>query len=269
MSKKSKIDPEDISLPLEGIDTHAHLSLKHFQNDLENVIQKAKKCGIKYIGNVFLSSEEFFNNIDRLQNNKNIFYILGIHPHDAEKLGNIKEIKKIKDICSKYNIKAIGEIGLDYHYNFSKPKFQKEIFEQQIDLALSLNKPIVIHSREAKEDTFSILNNFKIKKCLFHCFSYDKEALDKILENEWYISLPGTITFKKSKQIQDIAKYTPLNRIMLETDSPYLTPEPYRGKRNEPAFIVFSAYKLAEIKQKDVLEIWKQTAINAKFFFDI
>ncbi|MDQ7031960.1 MAG: TatD family hydrolase [Desulfonauticus sp.] len=267
-NKKIRISPETISLPCCGVDSHAHLSLKNFQNNLNQVLKRANRCGVQYIGNVFLSCDEFIKNVNNLKN-KNIFFILGIHPHDGQKLG-VKEIEKIRQICLEYDIKAIGEIGLDYYYNFSEPKIQQKIFEYQINLALELNKPIVIHSREAKEDTFAILNNFKkINKCLFHCFSYGKSEIRKILDQGWSVSFSGAITFKKSQELQEIAKYTPIRHILLETDCPYLTPEPYRGKKNEPAFIVFSAYKLAFLKKKNVIDIWYYTGQNAKKFFNI
>lgn len=267
MSKKKikRISPKILSLPRIGIDTHAHLGMS---KNIENIIENSLFCGIKKIGNVFLSSIEYYKYKEKFDKYP-LFYILGIHPHDAKKV-DLTEIKNIKKIILKdKKVKALGEIGLDYFYDFSPKNIQQKIFELQLQLAQDLNIPVVIHSREAKEDTFSILKNFKLKKVLFHCFSYDKQEAKKIIEKNWIISYSGALTFKKANKLRRVAKYVPLEQVVLETDSPYLTPEPYRGKENEPAYMLFTAYSLSKITGVDVLYIWEKTSKNATDFFNL
>ncbi|KUJ96556.1 MAG: TatD DNase family protein [Desulfonauticus sp.] len=265
--KKTKIYPEILSLPRVGIDTHAHLSMSKLE-ELPSIIERALFCGISKIGNVFLSSTEYYQYRDFFSNYP-IFFILGIHPHDASKVNNqeIENIKKI--ILEDRNVKALGEVGLDYYYNFSSPQEQKKILEVQLSIAKDLDIPVVIHSRDAKEDTFSILKNFNLSRVLFHCFSYGKEEAKKVLEQGWLLSYSGALTFTKNISLQEVAKYVPLESVVLETDSPYLTPMPYRGKTNQPAYMLFTAYALSKIIKKDVLSVWEQTAKNSRLFFNL
>jgi len=268
-TKNKRISPEELALPSVGVDTHAHLVFADFQNDLEEVLRRAKKCGLKAIGNIYLSSQEFITHHSRINSAEiDVFNVIGIHPHDAQKLG-LSELERIKQLLARYEFKAIGEIGLDYHYHYSPPQVQQQVFEAQLELAINLGLPVVIHSREAAEDTLAILNKFQPQDCIFHCFSYNLEVAKKILDKGWFISFSGTLTFKKNISLKQVAAYAPLEMVLLETDCPFLAPHPYRGKRNEPAFTLFTAYELARLKNLDVTQVWSQTGQNAKKVFKI
>lgn len=260
-------------LPKKGVDSHAHLDLKNFGPDLPEVIQRAEQAGIELIGNVFLGPDKYFQNRDLFINFPGIFFLLGIHPHDAQK-ANHDYLNKIKTAFSEDNnkrIKALGEIGLDYYWNRSPQKVQRQIFQSQLRLAKENDWPVVIHSREAERETIKILLDlgFRNRPLLWHCFSGDKQLAKELITYGWMLSIPGIVTFNQAKKLQQAVKQIPLNVFTLETDCPFLAPEPYRGKRNEPAYIVSAAVKIAEIKDVEPRQIWTKTGQNAKDFFGL
>lgn len=251
-------------------DTHAHLDDNAYEDDLKNVIQKIKDENIKYIVNpgcdfktskkaIMLSNEYDF-----------IYSAVGYHPNDVLN-ADIKILDKIKNLAETNDkVVAIGEIGLDYHYDGYDKNKQYEFFIAQIELARDLNLPIIIHSRDASEDTYNILKEHKkTVKSVLHCYSQSKEMAKKYLDLGCYMSFGGSITFKNAKGLLDVVKYIPLDRIFLETDSPYLTPQPFRGKRNSPIYVKLVAKKLSELKNISINEIYSQTFSNATNFFDI
>src|SRR6056297_1308802 len=254
-----------------GIDTHAHLDLKQFRDDLEQVLNRAQGKGLQKIRNVFLGPEAYENRPVILDEWPFIFFILGIHPHDAEKAnqGTIQKIEKITQ--SDFRLRAVGEIGLDFYWMRSQEQSQINTFRDQLALAKSIDYPVVIHSRQAETECLEILLDmgFKDRPLLWHCFSRETSFAEKILANGWTISLPGIITYKNASGLQAAVKEIPLSRTVIETDCPFLTPEPYRPKRNEPSYIIHTAKKVAELKGTSLEKVWETTADNARHFFQL
>ncbi len=271
MSKKKRPLPQSLNLPPIGVDTHAHLDLAEFVDDLSEVLERAKQSGICQIGNVFLGPEAYKNSKNRLDLQNCFFYLLGIHPNDSENVTetHISEMEFFFQTDQK--LKAVGEIGLDYFHNKVTSNQQKRIFRLQLELAKSCDKPVVIHSRNAFADTIAILDDmgFQKRPLLWHCFTENIDNLQAILQRDWQISIPGPVSYKKNTALQEAVAACPLNRLLLETDAPFLAPEPWRGKRNEPAFTVFTAQKIAELKQIPAAELWQQCGDNARIFFGL
>ena len=240
------------------IDSHCHLDQKPLFDNLDEVIQRSKSVGIKKILTICTTLESFNKIIEIIKKDEIIFGTYGIHPHESK---NDKVTAKliINEIKNNKKIIGVGETGLDFYYNHSNKDDQILSFREHIKAALELDAPIIVHSRNAEDETFKILNEFKEKKLkiLMHCFTGSKNFAKKLLELNAYFSASGIITFKNSIELCDTFKLIPLEKLLIETDSPYLTPVPNRGKNNEPSFIKFTAEKLANIK-----EISKENLIN-------
>ena len=267
--KKKIVD--NLILPSGGIDTHAHLDLEDFSEDLDAVIKRAELKGVTYIVNVFLDIDSYNNKRKLFEKYQNIYFTLGIHPHEASKVDE-KDINSMIEIFKDDSrLRAVGEIGLDFYRNYSPKSDQIKVFKLQLEIAKQLDIPVVIHSRDAESDTLKILEDmgFKDRPLIWHCFTKDIDLGEKILKNGWMISIPGPITFKKSEKLQIAVSKIPLKRMVVETDSPFLTPHPFRGKRNEPGYVVYTAKKIAEIKNMDVNTTWKILSNNAKEIFNI
>ena len=252
------------------IDTHAHLDDAKLINDVEKIISEANVENVKKIISVGCDADTSFQTVCLAEKYDNVYAIIGVHPHDAKTFNQEVENKLIELAKSK-KVVAIGEIGLDYHYDLSPREVQREVFEKQINLAEKLNLPIIIHTREAIGDTMDILrrNKHKIKKALIHCFNASKEILTEIIQMGFCVSYGGAITFKTANGLLECVKNTPMDRIMLETDCPYLTPTPYRGTTNYPKYIPIVAEKIAELKNISIEEVEKITTKNAENFFKI
>ena len=237
------------------VDTHAHLEGKAFDEDRDKVIKKAFAKDVRYIVNVGSDIESSRKSIDLAKKYEGIYAAVGIHPHDAKDAGD-DSFEELARMCKKDKVLAIGEIGLDYHYDNSPRDLQKKVFRRQINLAREASLPIVVHSREAEDDTLNILGEEDAKEVggIMHCFSGSREMAEKTLDMGFYISVAGPVTFKKAHGLRDIVDFLPLNRILAETDSPYLAPVPRRGKRNEPSYLVYTVEKLVEIRGKEVLK---------------
>jgi len=249
------------------IDTHAHLDDNSFDLDREQVIQDAMQaglCAIINVGTNLVSSKE---SIELSEAYKNIWAAVGLHPHDASTL-NEDNWKEFVNLSKHKKVVAIGEIGLDYYRMLSTKNIQQMVFRQFIGLAKEMSLPIIVHSREAHEDTLQILMEEQPKKGVFHAFSGDIDVLRAGLDIGLYISITGTITFKKSN-IAPLINFIPLNRLLLETDCPYLTPDPYRGKRNQPAYVQFVAKKVAEILGLSVEKVIEINRVNACQLFGL
>ena len=250
------------------IDSHCHLDHEPLLSDLDNVIQRSKDIGIKKILTISTSIESFLRVKKIIDKDDMIYGTIGIHPHESDKneinaefiINNLKENKKII---------GIGETGLDFFYDNSDREKQIKSFKIHIEAALKSNIPLIIHSRNAEEKTFEILNEHKDDnlKILMHCFTGSKKFADKLLNLNTYFSASGIITFKNSTDLQNTFSTLPLNRILIETDSPFLAPVPNRGKKNEPSFIDFTAAKLAEIKKMKKSEIINVTTSNFNNLF--
>lgn len=252
------------------IDTHAHLQDQKIEN-LNDVIINAKNAGVNTIVCASADLKSSYEAVEIAEKYGNIYATVGVHPHDAKSYNKQTE-EEIKNLAKNKKCVAIGEIGLDYHYMFSEKEQQKDAFIKQIDLAHKLGLPVVIHTREASGDTMEILraNLQKLKHgvCI-HCFNMSLEILKEIMAYGFYISVGGIVTFKNAKNVIDIVKACDINKLMLETDTPYLTPEPFRSKTNEPKYVPIIAQKLADILCVEQSEIARITTQNANRFFNL
>ena len=252
------------------IDSHCHLDHEPLFSDLKNVIQRSKDVGIEKLLTISTSLESFSRIKKLIKIDEMIYGTIGIHPHESSKdIITSKEI--IKDLRENSKIIGIGETGLDFYYNNSEKEKQISSFKQHIEASIETNKPLIIHSRDAEKETFEILNQYKNQniKILMHCFTGSKQFSEKLLTLNSYFSASGIITFKNSTDLQETFKSLPLDKVLIETDSPFLAPVPNRGKKNEPSYIDFTAAKLAEIKNISKSELIKITTNNFnKLFFN-
>ena len=250
------------------IDTHCHLEMDEFNNDRDAMIRRARDAGLEALitigsdlaGNAggFALSEKY----------DFVYAAVGFHPHDAKDF--TEEIfNQIKEWATPRGGKvvAIGEIGLDYHYDHSPRAVQQEVFRKQLAFAKEVDLPVVIHSREAEKDTLEILRQSGVKKGVFHCFSGDRKMAEQVMEMGFHISIAGPVTFKKATGLHEIARIIPDTSLLIETDAPYLTPEPFRGKRNEPSYLVHTAAAIAALRGVTLEDIARITTLNAKASF--
>ena len=233
------------------IDSHCHLDHEPLLSDLSNVIKRSKEVGIKKLLTICTTFESFIK-IKQLVNKDDIIYgTYGIHPHEAKNHKNITTEYIVKKINENKKIIGVGETGLDFYYNHSEKKDQIHSFLEHIDASQKTNLPLIVHTRSAEDDTLRILKKAKEEndlKILIHCFTGTKEFAFKLLDIGAYISASGVVTFKKSKELAQTFKEIPINRILVETDSPYLAPEPLRGKPNEPSYITHTVRFLSDLK---------------------
>lgn len=261
------------------IDSHCHLDTQHMNvpfapvsgdGTTDAVIQRAFDAGVKYMLNIGTKLSDVERLRDISNRYDNIFRTVGIHPLEAfdhaETYTNDDIIQIIESHCKMQKTVGIGEIGLDYHYDPDHAKVQQNLFHLQLDIATQCNLPVSIHSRDAYEDTISILSDHRNVMGVMHCFSGTKEFARQVLDLGYYISISGIVTYKKSTELQEIVKYLPLDRVLIETDSPFLAPVPHRGKMNEPAFVRFIAQKIAEIVSVPIADVALRTSEN---FFDL
>lgn len=251
-------------------DSHAHIDAKRFDEDREDVIKRALENKVKYIMNPGVDLETSKKAIELSQKYPGIYAAVGFHPHEAKHMDDTA-LTLLKMLAKDEKVKAIGEIGLDYHYDHSPRKVQRECFIKQIRLAKSLNLPIIIHDRDANQDVLTILKKEEAfdTGVLMHCYSGSKELAEEYVKLGAYISLAGPVTFKNARKPKEVATVVPLNRLMIETDAPYLTPEPNRGKRNESAYVEYVCNQIAVLKEVSFDAVAKQTLENAKNFFNI
>ncbi len=258
----------------EGLtDSHAHLNMEPFSQDLDQVINRAREAGLRNILNIALGPEiENLNQaFDFVQRQEGIYLAVGVHPHDSHKM-NDETVSVLQSFSGRKKVVAIGEIGLDYYYEHCPREIQRERFGQLLDLALTVTLPVCIHSRDAFEDTYHAIgerNIFKRIGGVLHCFTGTKEEAQKYLELGAYISFSGIVTFKKAHTVQEAAKTVPIEKMLIETDSPFLAPVPFRGKRNEPSYIVKVAEAIAELKGLSVNDVARITSHNAQELFQI
>jgi len=250
------------------IDTHCHLDFEHFDKDREEVIQRARDYDVKCIINIGSSITGSEKSIELAKKYDFIFATVGLHPHEADSFGeDIKE--RLIALAKRPKVVAIGEVGLDYFRDYSSREKQKKLFLFSIELAEELKLPLVIHCRDAQKDILEILKGKKPKKAVVHCFSGDEDFLNTCLEMGFFVSFTCNITYKNALHLRQIAKNVPLERLMLETDAPFLPPQEFRGKRNEPAYVKFLAKFMAELKGIDFENLAQITTQNAKDFFNL
>ena len=256
---------------LQLIDTHTHLTMKKYVGSLVEVLARSRQAGVEQWVTIGTNLKDSAAGIELAREHPGLYCSVGVHPHEAQhqKSDYPDELRKLAGFVET---KAIGEIGLDYHYEFSEKDTQKRIFAEQLELAGEFGLPVIVHCRDALDDCLAVLDNWQRSDVpvVFHCFGGDTKQAQLVLDRGFFISFTGVITFKNAPDVQRMAEYVPLERVMLETDCPYLSPEPKRNVRpNEPALLVHTAEKLAQLKNIPVAEIARVTTENSRLFFGI
>jgi TatD DNase family protein len=256
------------------IDTHTHLDDVRYNDDREAMIARAREAGVDAFVTIGCDLATSRSAVALTDTHPFVYASIGVHPHEVKHIQD-DWYGEFRRLAQNRKVVAYGEIGLDYHYNHSSPNEQRERFREQIQLARELTLPVIIHTREAQEDTITILKEEKASEVggVFHCFSGDAWLAKDALDLGFYLSFSGVLTFKNATMLREIAKTVPLDRLLIETDCPYLTPVPHRGKRNEPAFVSFIAEQLATVRAGEpdmsVETIGRITTTNAKRLFKI
>ncbi|WP_088226320.1 TatD family hydrolase [Desulfosporosinus sp. FKB] len=250
-------------------DTHAHLDDEVYQEDFQDVLERIKSSGISRVTNVGYDLPSSLRSVQLAQDYDFIYAAIGIHPHNAEEFSDDVMVQ-LQALAQHPKVLAWGEIGLDYYRDLSPRAIQQEVFIQQIELANKAGLPIVIHDRDAHQDVLEIVKAHPPKHGgVLHCYSGSWEMAKVLLKLGFYLSFAGPLTFKNARHTVEVARNAPIDRILAETDSPYLTPEPRRGKRNEPAYVREVVRKLAEIKELSIEEMALQTMHNAETIFKL
>jgi TatD DNase family protein len=259
---------------MELIDTHCHLTFESAAGgagDIDSVLQRSIEAGVTGWITVGTDLNENKKALEFAEKFDNLYAAVGIHPHESKKVSDL-DIEELKRSAKHPKVVAIGETGLDYHYDFSPPADQARLFNAQLQIAAELNLPVIIHSREAFDDTINILERYvgKLNKVVFHCFSYSPEQAKIILDNGYFLSFTGVVTFKGATLTKEAAKIVPLDRLMIETDCPYMTPEPKRKQKiNEPAFLIHTAKFLAELRQIPLEDFANAVTSTSRSFFSL
>ncbi|MGV8074585.1 MAG: TatD family hydrolase [Syntrophobacteraceae bacterium] len=252
------------------IDTHAHLDFPEFSQDLKPVLSRAAQAGVREIITIGIDINSSELAAALAGEYAELYAAVGIHPHCAYHL-ELETLSIMRDLACRHKVVAIGEIGLDYYRDRQPREIQRDCFRQQLELACELGLPVVFHIRNAYDDFLAIIKDYIsiLAGGIIHCFSGDWEVAKKCLDMGFFISIPGTVTFAKSQVQQDVVERAPIERLLIETDAPYLAPVPYRGKPNEPSFVQYTAKKIAELKSTSFEEICRQTTANAHRVFRI
>lgn len=251
-------------------DTHAHYDDEAFDEDREEILTHMRERGVEYIVNVGASIASTAKTLELTEQYPFVYGAAGVHPSETAELTS-GDIEWIREIANKEKIVAIGEIGLDYYWPEPDKEIQKKWFKEQLKLAEETGLPIIIHSRDAAADTLEILKEWDAHKIkgVIHCFSYTWEIAREYLAMDYYFGIAGVLTFKNAKKLKEAVMHIPMEKILLETDCPYLAPEPYRGKRNQSEYIFYVAKQLAEIKNLSREEVLEITNKNAKKFYGV
>lgn len=252
------------------IDTHAHIDMDDYSADFSEMLKRAEENNVQKIIIPGVEPSTFARIFNLTEKYETIYGCVGVHPEEVDSYNDEAE-EKIKYYLKKPKILAVGEVGLDYYWDKSKVEQQKKIFEKQVCIAKEYNKPVVVHDREAHQDTFEILKKTGAKETgvVMHCFSGSTEFAMQCVKEGFYIALGGVVTFKNAKKMKEVAQTVPLEKLLIETDSPYLTPVPYRGKRNEPSYVKYSAEEIARLRGASLDEICDATTKNALKVFHL
>jgi TatD DNase family protein len=252
------------------VDSHAHLEMKEFDRDRDRVIVRALEAGVKQIITVATTLPDIHKALNISRRHDCVYVAMGIHPHEVKGIrpGDYEEIRRL---AKEKKVVALGEIGLDFYRNRSPREVQLKRFREQLRLAQEVGLPVIIHDRDAHEETMRVLEEEKDGpwRGVFHCFSGDVTLAQDVIRRGFYISIPGTVTFRKSAEQQEVVQKIPMERLLLETDCPYLTPEPHRGERNEPAFVRHTAEKVASLRGLSFDDVARITSVNARHLFGI
>ena len=256
-------------MPQVGVDTHAHLTFEDFSADLPATLERAFASGIANIGNVLLGPEEYAQHHQIFTEYPQIFFILGIHPNESDRYGpdTLPQLRAI--VRRDARVRAIGEIGLDFFRKYCTPSTQEKAFRALLRLAREEELPVVIHARDAASVILAVLEEEKFGgyPLLWHCFGGDVALMEHVIRQGWHLSIPGPVGYPGNAALREAARHAPLERLLLETDAPYLAPLEWRGKRNEPAFTVFTAACIARERGMDTAELWQACGDNARRFF--
>jgi TatD DNase family protein len=251
------------------IDSHAHLEMREFDADRDDAVRRAKEAGVDVIVTVGTNLRDCRKVLAIAARHEAVYAALGVHPHDVKGIDE-RTYDDIRKLVKQPKVVAYGEIGLDFFRNRSPRDVQIRCFGEQLELADEFDLPVIIHDRDAHAETLKMIGAWKGKKRgVVHCFSGDAAMAKKCLDMGFYISIPGPATYPKAEKILDVVRQVPLGRLLVETDAPYLTPQPHRGMRNEPAFVVHTARKIAEVKAVPFAEVAAATSQNARDLFDI
>ena len=249
-------------------DTHAHYDDDRFDEDRDSLLDSMPESGVSLIINAGSSVNNSRRGLQIAERYPFIYASIGVHPHDAKEMDD-DSIAELRELLRAPKALAVGEIGLDYHYTLSEVEVQKQRFREQLELAREAKMPVIIHEREAFADVMEIISDFKDLRGVFHCFSGDKHAAGRLLDMGWMLSFTGVVTFKRADVAREAASYVPLERLMLETDAPYLSPEPVRGKRNDSRNLLYIAQRLASERGISVQELADATMRNGRAFFGV
>jgi TatD DNase family protein len=249
------------------IDTHCHLTDPRLSGQLEDVIERARVAGVTRMITVGTDLEDDRAAIALCRGRENVRCAVGIHPNYTQD-ATLEDVPVLRELQTDASVVALGEMGLDYFHKFADRAHQARLFEAQLGLAAEVGRPVVIHSREAIDDTLAIMRNFPGVRAVFHCFTGTAEEAERILAAGYWISFTGPVTYKKNDGLREVVRRMPIDRLMVETDAPYLSPEPKRGqKTNEPALVMYTAAKVAEVRGVGLDELDRVTTENAARFF--
>jgi TatD DNase family protein len=252
------------------IDTHAHLDMPEFDRDRNEVVKRAQEGGIEYIVTVGIDLDSCRSALKLAEQFDSVYAIVGIHPHNAKDV-DAKSYDILREYARHAKVRALGEMGLDFFRNHSPREVQLRRFREQVALAREVKLPVVIHDRDAHRETLDILKEEKAAEVggVIHCFSGDYAMASACMDMGFYISIPGTVTFNKAQTLQEVVRRIPLERILIETDCPFLAPVPFRGKRNEPAYVQYVARAIADIKKLSFETVAEVTSENTRLLFGI
>lgn len=256
---------------MELTDTHSHLTMEPLAGDVAGVIERSRAAGVSGWITVGTSLEDSRRAIELAASHDGMYATIGIHPHDAQH-ADVGALEELKQLGRRVKVVAVGETGLDFHYNFSKQPDQRRVFEAHLKIARELDLPVIIHSRNAFEETMEILGRCGggLRGVVFHCFSGSADEARLVLDRGYYVSFTGVVTFKNAQKTREAAAIVPMDRLMVETDCPYMSPEPVRGQKpNEPALMVHTARLLAELKGLELEDFARATTQNAVTFFGL
>lgn len=259
---------------MELIDTHCHLTFEPLADDVEAVVLRSRAVGVTGWITVGTDAEHNRKAVELANRFESMYAAVGIHPHDAKDV-TAQALTELRELARSEKVVAVGETGLDFHYDFSPRQEQRRVFAAQLGIARELNLPVIIHCREAFEETIDVLEQFirlegRLRDVVFHCFSGSAEQARMVLDHGFYISLTGVVTFKNAQKIHQVAAAVPLERLMLETDCPYMSPEPMRKQKiNEPALMIHTVQCLAELKHMPLPDFAAAVTAASKTFFDL
>lgn len=249
------------------IDSHTHLEMEEFDKDRAEVIKRAESAGVEAMITVGTTVEECYKAVEIANTYECVYAAVGIHPHETKEI-NGKTYEYLRELCQSERVVAFGEIGLDFFRNLSPREIQLRRFLEQLELASELDLPVIIHDRDAHSQVLEILRKWKGKRGgVIHCFSGNVKMAEECVGLGFYISIAGPVTYAKKGKLREVVRSVPLDRLLIETDAPYLSPQPFRGRRNEPAFIGHTAREIAEIKEVPLEEVDRITSHNARLLF--